>query len=327
MKKSTKLTARGVTLPEMLVAVSITAAMMLMTGIIFKAASEAAGKAMAHNDIMAQLRALTRQLDNDFKGLRPDMPMAIIFEGIDIDGDSIPDIRQDRISFYTNGDFQDINGSISGNLARIFYGQATDIHTISADPTSGDRYILTRRQKITSPLAFTPLDSFGTGPLNYDFTDDENSHREFWRTEATSSTNFQTVYFTEAADVSLIRRPNIININAAGVSVDDLAVQKLYLLPDVDEFKIEFWNNTTGQWDTNFGYAAYWGLPDLDIPPPGTPTPIGLINWWSEDDLQATSYPDPWPKALRFTFTLYDKNRRHYPDGFTFHYIVKLPKR
>ena len=336
---------RGVTLPEMLVAVSITVAMLLMTGIIFKAAAGAAGKAAAHNQIMAQLRTLTRQLDQDFKGLRPDMPMAIIFEDvpIDTDGDAVDDtnVRQDRIVFYANGDFQDIdNPAYAGNLARIFYGHCHESHTVTADPESGDRYILTRRYKITHPAVDDPTASFGSVPEVYDAFSFENSHKEFWKTAAiNSSADFVSDYFTSSdRAVSFVRRPNLrTTINSTNLAEPELALQKLYLLRDVGELKIEPWN--FGQWDTTFGYAIYWNLPDLggDLPTwnLGQWDPIGegvtMIDgtfWWSEHDLASNPFvTDSWPKALRFTFTLYDKNRRHYPDGLTFSYIVNLPQR
>ena len=36
---------------------------------------------------------------------------------------------------------------------------------------------------------------------------------------------------------------------------------------------------------------------------------------------------DPWPRALRFSFKLYDRDRRYFPEGKRFEYIVKLPGR
>ena len=71
---------RGVTLVEMLVAVAITVGMMIITGVVFKSSTDASGKAMASNDVMNQLRALTDQLERDLSGLRSDMPFAIVFQ-------------------------------------------------------------------------------------------------------------------------------------------------------------------------------------------------------------------------------------------------------
>ena len=36
---------------------------------------------------------------------------------------------------------------------------------------------------------------------------------------------------------------------------------------------------------------------------------------------------DSWPRAVRFTFTLHDRNRQYYPEGKTFSFVVKIPRR
>jgi len=91
-------------------------------------------------------------------------------------------------------------------------------------------------------------------------------------------------------------------------------------------------------------FALYWNVPDLNYttdPTMALPTWIlsasskyDSIPWWHETD---TLLSDPtgssgiflttWPKAIRFTFTLYDKSRQRFPDGQTFSYIVKMPAR
>jgi len=54
---------------------------------------------------------------------------------------------------------------------------------------------------------------------------------------------------------------------------------------------------------------------------------VDNLDWISEHDLKTFGISHPWPEALKFTFTLYDKGRRYFPEGVTFEYIVKLPPR
>ena len=78
--------------------------------------------------------------------------------------------------------------------------------------------------------------------------------------------------------------------------------------------------------------AFYWNAPANPLIPPTEPfllTANGItINWYSDTALALfTGIPDPWPSAIKFTFTLYDKDRRHFPEGKTFTYIMKMPKK
>ena len=114
----------GFTLAEMMVAVSITVIMLLIVGLVFSSSIKASGIGVSSNDVMVQLRTATGQLEKDFSGWRSDMPIAIIFEGYYDDPDEMDKlVHYDRICGFANGDFQDLQGTASGNVARIFYGQ------------------------------------------------------------------------------------------------------------------------------------------------------------------------------------------------------------
>jgi len=345
----------GVTLVEMMVAVGITILMMMATSVVFKSAGAAAGKANSSSEIMQQARALCRQLENDFKGLRPDMPMAVIFETEDPANLNSP--RQDRIVFFANGDFQ-TTGNESGNLARIFYGQAregfeTPQHLDNLDAPL--RRVLARRYKIMSPSGYPPANDIscagtwsGCSPEGYDDELLENSNESFWKTE--DPQNFVKYHFMTwdggppspppippgpvdtGWKCSMVRRPEVVEIEG-NLGAD--ALQQLYILPDVSDFRIEAWYEYLQGWGqiTVSPTAIYWNIEDID----GNlmaPQPIPDMNWLSEHDIAAyiasLGAPQPvimWPKALRFTFTLYDRDRRYFPDGKAFTYIVKLPKR
>lgn len=336
-----------------MVAVSITILMMMATSVVFKSAGAAAGKANSSSEIMQQARALCRQLENDFKGLRPDMPMAVIFET------DINNLRQDRIVFFANGDFQTTDGD-SGNLARIFYGQARDDFDTPQhidNPDAPGRRVLTRRYKIMSPLsAYFPANNntwaFWSSytPEQFDYALLENSNESFWKTE--DPQNFIDYHFrtwdgtpederplNTTWPVSMVRRPEIVEIEAAidagAVGAD--ALQQSYILPDVSDFRIDMWYASDSEWGVApTPMAVYWNVVDLApgaselIDPPFDVfnPPAGQYGWFSEDDLRiGFGITNPWPKAIRFTFTLYDRDRRYFPDGKTFTYIVKLPRR
>ena len=348
----------GVTLVEMLVAVSVTVVMLLAVGMVFRSATEAAGLGLASNEVMGQLRAVTGQLDKDFRGLRADMPMAIIFE---IDPCDPCGIRYDRISFFANGDFQMpvpagrvkpgfSAPTVSGNVARIFYGQSDDAAAVleTQDPCDYRR-ILTRRTKIiTSDGRLVPAFPEGSGltGISYEFYDSvpyETTGLSFWKGEP--FTDFRDYYFrtsrTAAESVgSLVRRVHVGAImNAiAARQIDRGALQGLYFLPDVADFRVQVWlgESTSGfplmgnRWfpteqdmlPINFGsaFAFYWNVPDLGAAPP---EPINGIGWWADEEVSFI-WPDPRPRALRFTFTVYDDGRRHYPEGRTFSYVVRI---
>jgi hypothetical protein len=360
-----RIRARGVTLAEMLVAVTITIGMLMVGGMIFKSASDAAGKATANNEIMQQLRMLTDQLERDFRGLRPGMPMAIIFEPVSYtlnNGGDIPVGRQDRIVFFADGDFQSLDG-ISGNLARIFYGQMAESLPVSAESgAAADRRILARRQRIlTAAGSITPSGATwatsGKLPEYYDYLSYETATVAFWRNELWQY--FGLCYFDSTitdpcAVASMVRRPSLDRIETAVASgtINNDALQRLYMLSDVADFTVQFWHPIEQRWFPNDmdllrianasltyplgmttagrGFAIYWNTPDMPKNAAGDPgvTPLGtgtdVFYWWSPTDLGASAL---WPSAIKFTFTLYDKNRRHFPDGRTFSYIVKLPER
>ena len=217
------------------------------------------------------------------------------------------------------------------------------------DSFAGPRRILARRYKILTPqggLAL-PVDNItfgstwsGYSPEGYDYVPLENSNVSYWKT--TDQQNFLDYHFrtwdgvgvppsNTQWKVSMVRRPDI--ANARTLRYD--AMQKLYMLPDVGEFKIDPWYEYEQKWGIiPPPMAIYWNISDID----GfimNKQPIDSLDWYSEIDigtfiafLYGLSQPvDIWPQAIRFTFTLYDKDRRHFPDGKTFTYMVKLPER
>jgi len=150
MMSSKQRKTNGFTLIELLVAVGILAVVLSFAGVIFRVSIDSHRTAIANAEIMQKLRAITEQLNADFKGLRKDAPLLIWFQ----QDPSNPQQRYDQIMFFADGDFQsiqlynyydrDYNGSpfvppvvppvlapaatgvpIRDNVARIYYGQAS----------------------------------------------------------------------------------------------------------------------------------------------------------------------------------------------------------
>jgi prepilin-type N-terminal cleavage/methylation domain-containing protein len=128
----------GFTLAELVVAIGIMAVVILFSGMVFKTSIGSYRIATAQAEIVQKFRAITQQLDSDFRGIRKDAPLFIWFQ---LDPND-PNKRLDQIMFFADGDFQSIqtyntnvnpiipaaSGSpIASNLARIYYGQARSV--------------------------------------------------------------------------------------------------------------------------------------------------------------------------------------------------------
>jgi len=119
----------GFTLIELMVAMGILALIMAFSGVVFRVSIDSHRKAMANAEIMQKVRAITDQLNADFKGLDKDSEifMTWVAKAIGPGGGSDSNYdgyeRFDRVVFFANGDFQShgTNPTIRGNTARICY--------------------------------------------------------------------------------------------------------------------------------------------------------------------------------------------------------------
>ena len=142
---------RAFTLIELVVAVALLAMMLSFASVIFRVSIEAYRTAGANTEIMQKLRAVTDQLNADFKGQIWN-PQGKIHFGFDSNN-----VRSDSIVFFANGDFQSTRQydgkTVVGNVACIFYGQAA-----SPNPSTGkpEEKILVRRQTIITPDSSLP---------------------------------------------------------------------------------------------------------------------------------------------------------------------------
>ncbi len=145
---------KAFTLMEVMVAVGLLVIIFAFTGIVFHVTVESRRKAVATAEIMTKLRAITNQLDEDFRGLRKDAPFFIwcqVDPNIDFSTypnyNRDPNVRFDQIMFFTVGDFQStqlynwgVSGTdlvpdqsfydgeiLRGSVARVYYGPARSL--------------------------------------------------------------------------------------------------------------------------------------------------------------------------------------------------------
>ena len=289
-------TNKAFTLIELVVAIAILAMMSGFAGVIFNVSVGSHRAALANADIMQRLRAITDQLDRDFKGIRQDAPMAIQFWR-DVDG-----TRRDSITFFANGDFQSIRQylydkggtptlrTVSGNVASIYYGRAYN------DPN-----ILARKQKI-----LTSDTSMIYSPLLYDANEFLIDSLAVWRVD-----------LNDISFVDWVTPPDV-----DPRFEEDLP---LYVTGDVNNFMIQVaeWNLGTGTFiwfpdnsdsifenvlvdsDDNDRFGFFYNVPGG----------LTIADW---TDLSAN-----WPRAIKFTFMLYD-SRGIITEGRTFTHIVYI---
>jgi prepilin-type N-terminal cleavage/methylation domain-containing protein len=311
---------KGFTLIELVVAIGVMAMVVVFAGTVFKASIGSYRIATAQAEIMQKFRAITDQLNNDFKGLRYGTPVILWFEVSNVSDD-----RLDQIMFFAEGDFQsvqpydaDINpphyqipqttGSpVVGNVARIQYGQANIYSPTDGrylDPNeqvfenSTDRYFnkkyrtLARRQHILTadPNIFPWPDSSNYANFVATFNETLNDAYEH---DTNSLSQWQVLFNLPAnqdhiMDICFHYRPRIDFQDSTGLH--------MLMAEGVPSFAIQVTVDDANGFD--------W-----------QPT---------NDDIRNKTIPTLyWPRAIKFTFTLYD-SQGVFKDGQTFTHIVYI---
>jgi prepilin-type N-terminal cleavage/methylation domain-containing protein len=132
---------KAFTLIEVVVAVGVLGMMVAFSSVIFRTGIDAYRLSGANAEILQNLRAITDQIDADFKGARFEYGGSVEFSW---NGK----VRSDGIVFFANGDFQstgqhdDPNRTVVGNVASIYYGMA------DTGATEPKEKVLVRRQTI-----------------------------------------------------------------------------------------------------------------------------------------------------------------------------------
>jgi len=149
---------KAFTLIELVVAIGILAMVLSFASVIFKVSIDSQRTAIANAEIMQKLRAITDELNADFKSIAYGYGGYI---GFNTDkytiGGKATEVNSDCIAFFTNGDFQSTGQyagkTIAGNVACIFYGPA-DPNSFGRMPKPQEK-ILLRRQTILAADAPT----------------------------------------------------------------------------------------------------------------------------------------------------------------------------
>ncbi len=336
------------TLIELMVAMGILVVIMSFAGIIFKVSINSHRTAIANAEIMQKLRAITGQLDADFKGLNKDGEIFVVWKAAQLQGADYKDNdldgyeRFDRIMFFAEGDFQSygINPVVRGNTARICYMLARD-STHRPEVQDRTERMLARTQHIlTSDESLT------------DFLDPESFSNAQWlewnnryEYDRTSLEAWKMIPWADKKDMlSLINDVKVADSNVIedvrGAIVEPSDANSIHMLlcEGVGEFKIQGWSDSRQQWmpevdpdgdgnlaDTHFYFNEPNNVPGVLYPyPPNGGVVINHINYPREqiDRMHFNNIPG-LGRALKFTFTLFD-SKGIIKDGRTFTHIVYL---
>lgn len=291
------------TLTELVVAVALLAMLFGFSALIFNVSIEAHRTAGANSEIMQKLRAITDQLNRDFKELQKDghlilhsykLPDRADFAG---SGNSV-EFRSDRMYYFCTGDFQSWdNSGVKSNIGRVYFGHDSESLTNSA--------VFASECKLARDIMLlTPGNKL---PDSYDIS--------FAECKTTNDIN------------SVLRDTNSLN---NGVTINDLRdpinaahIRKL-LAENVGSVQIDW---TDGRFDAS-NYMQWWGLNNL-ISDVVDPNLANILNESGETNKSYAAAWKPatnntyWPKALKFTFTLYD-SKGIIKNGKTFTHIVYI---
>ncbi|NQT01760.1 MAG: type II secretion system protein [Planctomycetes bacterium] len=344
----------GFTLIELLVAIGILAIVMSFVSVIFKVSIGAHRTAIANAEIMQKLRAITNQLNTDFKGLRKDGEIFVVwvakpltttdYKDNDLDGYE----RFDRIMFFADGDFQSykVNPAVRGNVARICYMIARNGNSRAEVQDRTERVLARSLHILTadSSLADFPDPNSLSDTQWYDW----NNRYEYDKIslEAWKKIPWDDKINILSATTDIQVEDSSVNMAVRGVEVDPTDANSIHMLlcEGVGEFKIQGWYDALQQWIPEVDPDGDGDLADthffLNDPneAPGVlyPAPNGRVRIYDNDD-NDFGYPrdqideahfNAIPglgRALKFTFTLYD-SRGIIENGMTFTHVVYLDK-
>ncbi len=258
-------TTSGFTLIELMVAMGILALIMAFSGVVFRVSIDSHRKAMANAEIMQKVRAITDQLNADFKGLdkNSEIFMTWVAKPIGPGGGSDSNYdgyeRFDRVVFFANGDFQShgTTPTIRGNTARICYMLAKKpVATpgrppVKVDGQKREKRILARNQHIitqdaTLPDFFDPnnfTDSQWYEWNNY-YEYDKMSPEQWKRMPYESKKNALSVITGIKFDV-----PTVVE-DFWGSTIDPSDPNTIHMLlcEGIAEFKIQGWHDAQQRW-------------------------------------------------------------------------------
>ncbi len=314
---------RAFTLMEMVVALGIMAIVMSFAGVIFRVSTDSHRLALANAEIMQKLRAITEQLDSDFRGLRKDGEILVFwraerkanYTGANRNAEEAFD-RFDRIMFFAQGDFQTYraNPTVRGNMAWISYALASGPSANPAEPNrpqrqKPERRVLARTEHIlVAPLkTLDPNDPLGTGK----FTDDQ------WR-DWMSSTEYDVITMRGWETMPVAAKVDLLSVigdvqvvGAQGSSTKNSTIGGVTLDPNkpgslhafmcrgVGQFQVQGWSDTEHRWIPQVNPNGDASLQDdsdfvLEGDEPHGPDVPGGWNPHQGSDLHPQNVPGIW---------------------------------
>jgi prepilin-type N-terminal cleavage/methylation domain-containing protein len=352
---------KAFTITELMVAVSVMAVVLVGTGYIFKVAIQAQRMAGATAEIMRNLRGITDQLNSDFAGLQTDAPMAIFFT--QDTGTTVPDPnRFDTIMFFSIGDFSSYranygsgnNKVLKGNLARIWYGLADSNDPKENLPTlkrpaflRPAARILARNQHILIAPDPAYIDWPQTNFSRFaqpDASNNSRSENETFEYDMLSLAQWKAVAFltfmqkigpsleestfplsaTTLPDVALSDPCTFNNLMCKGVG--SFAVQWGYKYVNAGAEQWRWWPSNDPDGDKNTSDSHFTGAGMMGQDMFGVCfnfTNVSVVGDWRLPKYETNALPDNFPRALKFTFTLYD-SKGIIKNGLKFTHIVYL---
>ena len=287
---------KAFTLIELLVAIGILAMVLSFAGTIFKVSIESHRTAIANAEIMQKLRAITDQFNADFKGLRKDGEIFVVWVASqagpsdpNYDGDGY--VRFDRIMFFADGDFQSYwtNPMVRGNLARVCYMLAKKpapnpgVNPIRAQAQKPQERMLARTQHIVTADTDPPalVDFLYPNMLTVSAQEwyDWNSRLEYdkmislegwknipWEIDSTEPTEpnkpnmLSVVTDIKVADCT-------ISEVAWGATIDPAGPNSIHMLlcEGVGEFKVQGWYDVQQRWVPEVDPDGNRDLTDTDF--------------------------------------------------------------
>jgi prepilin-type N-terminal cleavage/methylation domain-containing protein len=340
---------KAFTLIELMVSMGILVVVLLFAGVIFRVSINSHRTAQANAEIMQKLRAITNQLNADFKGLNKDGEIFVIWEARQLQDTTYKDSdldgyeRFDRIMFFADGDFQSYgtNPMVRGNTARICYTLARNSESRPEQQERPKRVLARTQHILTSDTKLTNF--LNPGSFSNAQWLEWNNRYEY---DKTSIEQWKRIPLEEKRDMlSVICDVNALNsvinddIKGAIVEPSDANSIHMLLCEGVGEFKIQGWYDTQRRWipevdpdgdgnlaDSHFYFADSNDVPGLLYPyPPYGGLSINNTLYSREDGIDKTHFNEipGLGRALKFTFTLYD-SKGIIKEGRTFTHIVYL---
>ncbi len=321
---------RGFTLLELVIAIGILGVMLAFGGVIFNVSIDAYRTGGAQNEIMQKLRAITGQLETDLGQLQKDGYLILQtkyyrFEPADKDK---PDsyFHKAQAYFFSTGDFQSWFSNHRSNIARIYFGH--DFRSLSADISTADNWRIVHDIILLDPnTAALPIADCAV--ISYAHCKNNLNNLEDWQYVLNNSVVIDT-QSGSATNLHSLMAQNVGSVNIQWTDGTTYVDPDKYVNPHSYSSLAWFGAGTTvGVLTRGLGwseviegdpnYAAIETVSEPAIYNFGDGTVYEQayqVGWQPNIRIQ-------WPKALKFTFTIYD-SKGIIEHGKTFTHIIYL---